>query len=444
MSLAERKTPRLGRRLPKRFRDVLPQPPPSLPPATSALAQSLPSCQSSGHHPKPPTRSLHSRFFKYIRTSKNIFGLSRRYFADQLPTHDPEEYTTLKDLCNNPVDKTADTQLCDLGVQAGGSSFYPYPNETSFRLGHWYWNGSVQKSQESFKELLHIVADPNFDPSHVRNTKWDQINAKLASDEIEDDDEWMDVDAGWKKKTISIPVPFHDRTHNPGVHKYIGGELHYRPLVDVIKEKLTNTQDCEQFHLEPYELLWNPTDQQQDIRIHGELYTSQSFIEAHRRLQESPGEPNCDLPRVVVGLMFWSDATHLTSFGNSKLWPCYLYFGNESKYRRCKPSSHLCNHVAYFQKVSRCMYYLLPMFSCIPQLPDEFKDFASKHAGGKGPQGPFFTHCHREYFHEQLKVLFDDDFVFAYKHGIVVMCWDGVKRRFYPRIFTYSADYPEK
>ena len=46
--------------------------------------------------------------------------------------------------------------------------------------------------------------------------------------------------------------------------------------------------------------------------------------------------------------------------------------------------------------------------------------------------------------HEQWKILLDDDFLEAWKHGIVIMCWDGVKRRFYPRIFTYSADYPEK
>lgn len=38
----------------------------------------------------------------------------------------------------------------------------------------------------------------------------------------------------------------------------------------------------------------------------------------------------------------------------------------------------------------------------------------------------------------------DDQFLTAYKHGVVVDCSDGVKRRLYPRIFTYSADYPER
>jgi len=65
-------------------------------------------------------------------------------------------------------------------------------------------------------------------------------------------------------------------------------------------------------------------------------------------------------------------------------------------------------------------------------------------AGGKRPSPAFMTHCHRELTHEQWKILLDDDFIEAWKHGIVIMCWDGVKHRFYPRIFTYSADYPEK
>jgi hypothetical protein len=32
----------------------------------------------------------------------------------------------------------------------------------------------------------------------------------------------------------------------------------------------------------------------------------------------------------------------------------------------------------------------------------------------------------------------------AYRDGMIVKCSDGVQRRLFPRIFTYSADYPEK
>jgi hypothetical protein len=54
------------------------------------------------------------------------------------------------------------------------------------------------------------------------------------------------------------------------------------------------------------------------------------------------------------------------------------------------------------------------------------------------------THCHREFFHAQWRILLDDEFLEAYKHGIVICCCDGIKCRFYLKIFTYSADCPEK
>ncbi len=41
-------------------------------------------------------------------------------------------------------------------------------------------------------------------------------------------------------------------------------------------------------------------------------------------------------------------------------------------------------------------------------------------------------------------LLLDNELVSAYAHGIVLTCGDGVKRRIYPRFFTYAADYPEK
>lgn len=54
------------------------------------------------------------------------------------------------------------------------------------------------------------------------------------------------------------------------------------------------------------------------------------------------------------------------------------------------------------------------------------------------------THCRRELMHGVIDKIFDDDFVHAYGHGFKMKCLDGVWRRFYPRIFTYSADYKEK
>ena len=54
------------------------------------------------------------------------------------------------------------------------------------------------------------------------------------------------------------------------------------------------------------------------------------------------------------------------------------------------------------------------------------------------------TYCQRSYFHGQWEVLLDEEFLDAYRNGVKIRCGDGVERLFYPRIFTYSADYPEK
>jgi hypothetical protein len=63
---------------------------------------------------------------------------------------------------------------------------------------------------------------------------------------------------------------------------------------------------------------------------------------------------------------------------------------------------------------------------------------------GDGPSADVFTHCRREVMHAVWELLLDEDFLYAYEHGIIILCPDGILRRFYPRIFTYSADYPEK
>jgi hypothetical protein len=291
-------------------------------------------------------RVLGSQIRKAFTTQKNKFGLFRKFFAQEPPSHDPQENISLRDLSDIP-EQSAPSNSND--------QFFPYPNASSFRLSDWYWNDGVQKSQTNFKSLVEIVADPEFSPAEVRGVKWDQLNNKLAGGGAE---EWTDADAGWMHTPVTISVPFHPRRGVPlgdhGPSDYTITDFYHRSLTSVIREKISNKSAHRHFHYEPYELHWQPgrTPQSPTQRVHGELYTSPAFIEAHDDLQSSPSEPDCDLPRVVVALMFWSDTTHLTSFGNASVCPLYLFFGNESKHRRCKPSCHPCEHVAYFQKVS--------------------------------------------------------------------------------------------
>lgn len=200
---------------------------------------------------------------------------------------------------------------------------------------------------------MDIISDADFHQDDVRNVNWDRINNKLGA---EDADEWLDDDAGWTSTPVSISVPFQPRrgvlsSADACARNYVAGEFHHRQLVSIIKEKIKSLQATHHFHYEPYELLWHPPHMPDPVRVQGELYSSPAFLNAHQELQDSPNEPGCKLPRVVIALMFSSDLTHLTAFGDAKLWPLYLFFGNDSKYLRCKPTSYLCEHVAYFIKV---------------------------------------------------------------------------------------------
>ena len=73
----------------------------------------------------------------------------------------------------------------------------PFPNESSFHLGHWYWTGGVSKSLQSFKDLVDIVGHTDFDPRNICEMKWDKINKVLGENVREGGEgEWVDVDAG--------------------------------------------------------------------------------------------------------------------------------------------------------------------------------------------------------------------------------------------------------
>jgi hypothetical protein len=251
--------------------------------------------------------------------------------------------------------------------------YHPYPTQSSFLLGEWYWNDGTKKSQSSFNNLLKIVGHPDFRPEDVARANWRHVNEQLGG-ESRGEDGWEDeqVDRDWIETLIKIKVPFHKRTLRPGHEEFEVGKLYHRKLVSVIREKISRPSSYPHLHLEPYELYWQPNETSERVRVHGELYSSEAFIDTHRDLQDSPGEPGCQLPRVIVGLMFASDGTQLTAFSNAKLWPLYLAFGNESKYRRSKPSCQAFEHVAYFETVStpplRTNGKLNPFYLVAPRL----------------------------------------------------------------------------
>ncbi|KIK21882.1 hypothetical protein PISMIDRAFT_103271, partial [Pisolithus microcarpus 441] len=160
--------------------------------------------------------------------------------------------------------------------------------------------------------------------------------------------------------------------------------------------------------------------------LYDKLYTSDAWHTAHDDVQKQRREDDCTLERVIAGLMFWSDSTHLTQFGHATVWPVYLFFGNLSKYKHASASSGLCHPVAF-----------------IPSLPESLGKFLNGLTKRKN-HANLLAHCKRKLFHAIWGIMLDNEFIEAYRSGIVIACHDGVLRHVYPRIFTYSADYPEK
>jgi hypothetical protein len=277
-------------------------------------------------------------------SKRNNFGIQRVYTMASPPTHDPDQMITSQDL--------TDYKPSDVNRRP---SFGPFSSSSAFDLAQWYWN-STAKSFLDFQKLINIFKKPDFSLNDATNVNWKFAFKALganASDLPGDSGAWIQDD-GWKTTPIDIDVPFHNRLKDPGIKQHRVCDLHHRSIVSVIKEKLTNSPDSSQFHYYPFKSTWQPTADSPALELYGEMYASREFRQAHEEIQQKPCTPENDgLERVVVALMLWSDATQLTSFGTAALWPCHLFFGNESKYRRCRPSECLGQQVAYFNKVSK-------------------------------------------------------------------------------------------
>ena len=116
-------------------------------------------------------------------------------------------------------------------------------------------------------------------------------------------------------------------------------------------------------HWLPFQEHWKPNKDARPERIYSELYNSDAFIFEHQRVIDRLSVTEGPLPRmeaVIVGIMLWSDSTHLANFGSASLWPIYMFVGNLSKYIRGRTSLLVAQHLAYIPKVC---YHILFIFN---------------------------------------------------------------------------------
>jgi Plavaka transposase len=242
-------------------------------------------------------------------------------------------------------------------LQLGASAqFYPYPNWSSFELGDLFWSHGPTNSLHQFSKLVQLLNDPKFSLDEVRGTNWSSIRHRLADGEpakLDSNGKVIDDRGpGWKAAVITVKVPFPTRGHGEKTEDFDVGILHHRRIVAVIKEKLLDLNEHATRHFRAHRLFWQPDLSQDPVRVYGEAYSSDEFCKMEEEVQGlTLSVEDQGLERVVIALMFWTDATLLADFGTAKLWPCYLFFGNDSKYLRAKPGTNLCNHIAYFEDV---------------------------------------------------------------------------------------------
>ncbi|KZV89952.1 hypothetical protein EXIGLDRAFT_771236 [Exidia glandulosa HHB12029] len=367
------------------------------------------------------------------RAVPNVFRLSRLYYG-QPQTSVDERARTAEELASEVHRRHTQTETVT-------ASYAPYPNKSSWLLGSWFHSSSPHKSESDFKSLVDVILDPDFQPADIKGTPWARINQELA----QTGDTRDDLGRGWKSAPVHIHVPTGRKKSKskkkrsstaPGsnVQEVVFDvpNIHYRSLTAVMDQVHGKDPASERFQRVPFKQMWQPhNDQWPQERVYGELYTSDSYIRAHEKLQSSPPEPDCNLPRVLDPWLFASDLMQLADFGHQQLWPVYTWNGAQTKYERAQPSADACHVVAYIEK-----------------LPERINKFVSEHHTGKGKKKNtrLLTHLRRELFHACVSLVLEKDpeLMKAYYHGRVIVGTDGIARRHYPRFFNYSADYPEK
>jgi len=302
-STPEGTCPTRTHRLPARFRDEPPAPPPP-------VKQSPPST----------IRQVILHVFDSLWMSVNLFGIGREYHHQ--PTHDPDAFVSADQLSNfRPV---SNPEPSNAGVV---SSLKPPPwswrNMSIWRLMTWMMTGTNQLSEAKVtwlvKEVLSAedfsVQDLNGFNAHTEMGHFDSSEADTYDNDIFQRD-------GWKETATEILVLTRERNPNGNGQPFTVPGFQYHPLTAVIRAAFSEAAS-KSFHFTPFKHFWMSPVTGREQRLYDELYTSDVWIKAHNDLQKQRRSDGCKLERVIAGLMFWLDSMHLVQFGTASAWPVW-------------------------------------------------------------------------------------------------------------------------
>jgi hypothetical protein len=393
-------------------------------------------------------------------TEANIFGVYRKYTLGP-PTITPDEPFTLSSISDSisiardPADSRSkatwwssfgSTSLKDV-ENAPGNYFSPFLNASTFLLMSWYYNGSSTKSFANVDKLIHnVIRHDDFKASDFdANFSTARETARMDKNQASTSGLPFGADDGWIKGSVSIAVPCDGVSYQSEEHapRFVVDGIWYRRPLEVIKMAFAEPA-AEKFHTTPFKEYWKPSNNEPEERIYSETFTADVFNDEYEKLRTTPREgPNSDLEPFIAGVIFYSDATHLASFGTASLYPTYMYIGNQSQYTRAKPSEFTAHHIAYIPKVFIYFHGLFFIVKRIEKLGDEIQEFYKK-IFGKVATAAMLTHLRRELVHAIWRLLLNDNLLHAYSEGEPITLCDGIMRALFPRFLFHSADYPEK
>jgi len=230
------------------------------------------------------------------------------------------------------------------------SLFDAFTNTSCGLLMAWFYSGTTQKSNAEAIRLARYTSHPSFKGEETAS--FDPVHeGKLLDNFLRDKSNPFREEHGWRQSTVKIRLPKERKswTSEADAPELEVPGVYHRSLTSIIRSTFED-DISKTFHFTPYSQYWKVSDTK-TVQVFSEAYSSPAMLDVYTKINALPREPGDDLERVVAPLMMWSDATHLTNFGDASLWPFYMYFGNQSKYTRGKPTSHACHHVAYIPTV---------------------------------------------------------------------------------------------
>ncbi|EIW52144.1 uncharacterized protein TRAVEDRAFT_24454 [Trametes versicolor FP-101664 SS1] len=349
--------------------------------------------------------------------------------------------------------------------------YAPFPNFSTYSLFAWQNNDSNVKSNSEINGLAGgLLQHPDFRAADVANFNAAREGDRLDSYYEESETSPLSPRDGWIHSSVKIRVPKEGVCYasEEEAPEFVVDGLYHRSLVDVI-DAAYRDPCVKDWHIIPSKQFWlrdgpspvsqngrgpssssgasdSSSDSDSDlssssssadsdlenplggIRVYSEAYHADAIYEEDAAMRARPreaGDPD-GLEYGIAPVGLWSDTTHLTQFSSAKLWPVYGYLLSQSKYIRGKPTAFAGHHIAY-----------------MPSLPDKFQDWYTR-VFQIAATAAVLTFLKRELMQQIWLLLMDERFMYAYVHGLIIFCGDGIQRRMFIRFLLYAADYPEK